>query len=130
MARDLFKHFLMPAADDRTQKFVGRLGILVIVILALMIATTNTDALVLMGGFAVSYGLQMVPALIAVCYWPFLTRQGVVIGLIGGLITVTVTDAIGLLWLGILPWGRWPLTIHSAGWGILMTLGSLCWCPW
>jgi solute:Na+ symporter, SSS family len=123
IARDLFKNFLMPAADDRTQKFVGRLGILVIVILALVVATTSTDALVLVGGLAVSYGFQMVPALIGVCYWPFLTRQGVALGLVGGLITVTLTDSVGLLWPDLLPWGRWPLTIHSAGWGVLVNVG-------
>jgi hypothetical protein len=87
------------------------------------VATTATDALVLLGGLAVSYGLQMWPALLAVCYWPFLTRQGVVLGLVGGLVTVTLTDAIGPLWLGITAWGRWPLTIHAAGWGIVVNLG-------
>ena len=31
-----------------------------------------------------------------------------------------MTDSIGQTLLGpLLPWGRWPLTIHSAGWGIL-----------
>ena len=24
---------------------------------------------------------------------------------------------------GITAWGRWPLTIHSAGWGIIFNLG-------
>ena len=122
LARDLFGHFLMPHADDRTQKFAGRLSIVVVVVAALLVATTNTEALVLLGGLAVSYGFQMWPALIAACYWPFLTRQGVVTGLIAGVITVTVTDAIGVAWIGILPWGRWPLTIHAAGWGITVNL--------
>ena len=122
LARDLFGHFLMPHADDRTQKFAGRLSIVVVVVAALLVATTNTEALVLLGGLAVSYGFQMWPALIAACYWPFLTRQGVATGLIAGVITVTVTDAIGVAWIGILPWGRWPLTIHAAGWGITVNL--------
>ena len=25
--------------------------------------------------------------------------------------------------MGITAWGRWPLTIHSAGWGIFFNLG-------
>ena len=123
LTRDLFRPFVLPNADDRTQKFVGRVGALLVVVLALVVATTATDALVLLGGLAVSYGLQMWPALLAVCYWPFLTRQGVVLGLVGGLVTVTLTDAIGPLWLGITAWGRWPLTIHAAGWGIVVNLG-------
>ena len=92
LARDLFGRFLMPGADDRTQKFIGRLCVLVVVVLALMVATTSTTALVLLGELAVSYGFQMWPALIAVCWWPFLTRQGVATGLIAGLVTVTATD--------------------------------------
>ena len=122
LTRDLFRPFVLPNADDRTQKFVGRIGTVVVVVLALLVATAATDALVLLGGLAVSYGLQMWPALIAICYWPFLTRQGVTLGLIAGLITVTLTEAIGPLWLGITAWGRWPLTIHAAGWGIVINL--------
>ena len=84
-------------------------------------ATTATDALVLLGGLAVAYGFQMWPALIAVCWWPFLTRQGIVLGLIAGLIAVTMTESIGSQFVEA--WGRWPLTIHSAGWGIFFNLG-------
>ena len=98
----------------------GRIGVIVIVLAALMVATAATDALVLLGGLAVAYGFQMWPALIAVCWWPFLTRQGVIVGLIAGLIAVTLTENIGAQFM---PWGRWPLTIHSAGWGIIFNLG-------
>ena len=79
-----------------------------------------SDALVLLGGLAVAYGFQMWPALIAVCWWPFLTRQGIVAGLVAGLVAVTVTEPIGAQFM---PWGRWPLTMHSAGWGIVFNLG-------
>jgi len=87
---------------------------------ALVVATTATDALVLLGGLAVAYGFQMWPALIAVCWWPYLTRQGITWGLVAGLVAVTLTESIGSQFM---PWGRWPMTIHSAGWGILFNLG-------
>jgi Na+/proline symporter len=123
LTRDLFRPFVLPQADDRTQKFAGRIGTVIVVVLALVVATTESDALVLLGALAVSYGLQMWPALIAACYWPFLTRQGVAAGLVAGLIAVTLTDAVGPDWLGISAWGRWPLTIHAAGWGLAVNLG-------
>jgi SSS family solute:Na+ symporter len=123
LTRDLFRPFVLPQADDRTQKFAGRIGTVIVVVLALVVATTESDALVLLGALAVSYGLQMWPALIAACYWPFLTRQGVAAGLVAGLIAVTLTDAVGPHWLGISAWGRWPLTIHAAGWGFAVNLG-------
>ncbi len=122
LTRDLLKRYLMPNASHGTQKLFGRLGVVVIVLAALVVATTATDALVLLGGLAVAYGFQMWPALIAVCWWPYLTRQGVVIGLAAGLIAVTLTESIGVKNFGT-PWGRWPWTIHSAGWGIFFNLG-------
>nr|VFK24015.1 MAG: Na+/proline symporter [Candidatus Kentron sp. LFY] len=122
LTRDIIKRFLMPAASHRQQKLFGRIGVIIIVVLALIVAQTATDALVLLGGLAVAFGFQMWPALIAVCWWPWLTRQGITWGLIAGLIAVVATEKIGVSWFGIESWGRWPLTIHSAGWGILFNL--------
>jgi Na+/proline symporter len=119
LTRDLLKRFIIPNASHAQQKLYGRLGVILIVIAALMVATTSTDALVLLGGLAVAYGFQMWPALIAVCWWPYLTRQGVTVGLIAGLIAVTLTESIGAEFM---PWGRWPMTLHSAFWGILFNL--------
>jgi Na+/proline symporter len=124
LTRDLYKHFLKPEASHATQKLFGRIGVAIIVFAALIVATTSKDALVLLGGLAVAYGFQMWPALIGICYWPFLTRRGITIGLILGLIAVTCTETIGTKWFGITSWGRWPWTIHSAGWGIIFNLGS------
>jgi Na+/proline symporter len=121
MTRDIIRRYVLPSASDVQQKFFGRLGVIIIVLAALVVATFSTDALVLLGGLAVAYGFQMWPALIAVCWWPFLTRQGVVVGLIAGLIAVTMTESIGAQYVDA--WGRWPLTIHSAGWGIFFNLG-------
>jgi len=52
-------------------------------------------------------------------WWPFLTRQGIVVGLVAGLIAVTLTENIGAQFM---PWGRWPMTLHSAFWGIFFNL--------
>ncbi len=122
LTRDLLKHFVLPNATHMQQKLFGRIGVGVIVLAALVVATTATDALVLLGGLAVAYGFQMWPSLMAVCWFPWLTRQGVTLGLIAGLVAVTCTETIGQN-LGIEAWGRWPLTIHSAGWGIIFNLG-------
>ena len=80
LTRDLYKRFISPDASHDAQKLLGRVGVVVITILALIVATTSQDALVLLGGLAVAYGFQMWPALIATCWWPWLTRQGVTVG--------------------------------------------------
>ena len=113
---------MLPNASDKIQVLLGRVFVILIVFMALLVAATATDALVLLGGLAVAYGFQMWPALIAICFWPWLTRLGITLGLIAGLIAVTCTESIGAA-LGITAWGRWPLTIHSAGWGIFFNLG-------
>jgi Na+/proline symporter len=123
LTRDLYKRYLNPEASHTTQKLFGRLGVVVICGLALFVATTSQDALVLLGGLAVAFGFQMWPALMGVCYFPWLTRQGITVGLIAGLIAVMMTESIGVSWFGIKAWGRWPWTIHSAGWGIFFNLG-------
>tara|TARA_B100000674_G_scaffold489427_1_gene503392 strand:- start:217 stop:2154 length:1938 start_codon:yes stop_codon:yes gene_type:complete len=122
ITRDLVKRYILPNANDKTQVLLGRIFVILIVVMALLVAATATDALVLLGGLAVAYGFQMWPALIAICFWPWLTRLGITLGLIAGLVAVTCTESIGAA-LGITAWGRWPLTIHSAGWGIFFNLG-------
>lgn len=123
LTRDIIKRYIVPEAGHTAQKAFGRLGVVVIVFAALIVATVSQDALVLLGGLAVAYGFQMWPSLIAVCWWPWLTRAGIVAGLVAGLVAVTLTENMGRDWFGIEAWGRWPLTIHSAGWGILFNLG-------
>jgi len=127
LTRDLLKHFIMPQASHGQQKFFGRVGVGIIVLAALVVASTSKDALVLLGGLAVAFGFQMWPPLMAVCYFPWFTRAGITWGLAAGIVVVILTETFGQTiagWFGIkLAWGRWPWTIHSAGWGIIFNLG-------
>jgi len=126
LTRDLYKRYLNPTADHVTQKLFGRLGVAFIVGSALLVATFSADALVLLGGLAVAFGFQMWPSLAAVCWFPWITRQGATWGLLAGLLAVIFTESFGKTVAGVvgieLPWGRWPWTIHSAGWGIIFNL--------
>ena len=87
---------------------------------ALVVAANSSQAIVMLGGLAVAYGFQMYPSLIGICYYKGFNRKGVVAGLIAGLIAVTLTDKTSI-WFGV-PWGAYPFTIHSAGWGIFFNL--------
>lgn len=127
LTRDLYKRYLNPSASHLTQKLFGRIGVGVIVLAALVVATVSSDALVLLGGLAVAFGFQMWPSLAAVCWFPWITRQGATLGLAAGLLAVIFTESLGASIAGAvgvdLPWGRWPWTIHSAGWGIIFNVG-------
>ena len=126
ITRDLLKHFVMPSASDSTQKLWGRLFVGVIVVAALVVATVSTDKIVLLGGLAVAFGFQMWPALIAICFVPWFTRAGITWGLVAGIIAVVLTDKTNGAIVDFtgwdIPWGRNPLTMHSAFWGILANL--------
>lgn len=125
LTRDFHKRYLRPAASHGAQKFFGRVTMVLIVVSALVISTFSRDALVLLGGLAVAFGLQMAPSLAAVTWFPWITRQGAIWGLIAGILGVLCTENLGLMILssiGIDYWGRWPLTIHSAGWGLALNI--------
>jgi len=118
LTRDIVKVFIKKDMTETGQVFVGRINVLIVVGSALIFASIVPGAIVMLGGLAVSYGFMMYPALIGTLYWPWLTRQGVVTGLICGIIAVTLTFKFKFG----LPWGAYPLTIHCAGWGILFNL--------
>lgn len=120
VTRDIYKKYVSPDASDKTQKMYGRIFVVMVAGAALIVAANATQAIVMLGGLAVAYGFQMFPALIGICYYKGFTTKGVVFGLIAGLIAVTLTDKTSA-WFGV-PWGAYPLTIHSAGWGILFNL--------
>ncbi len=94
LTKDFVARTVFPNATQNQQILAGRVIVIIIVAAALWIATTVTDALVLLGGLAVAYGLQMVPALVGICYWPWFTRQGVMTGMIVGLVVVTCTETL------------------------------------
>ena len=125
LTRDIYKRYLNPASTHKMQKLAGRMGVGFIVISALLVATYSRDALVLLGGLAVAFGFQMWTPLAAVCWIPWITRQGASYGLLAGIIGVIFTEKFGigiLADMGLDFWGRWPWTIHSAGWGMILNL--------
>ena len=123
ITRDVYKRYIKPDASESAQKLCGRIFVVIVALAALVVASFAKDALVMLGGLAVAYGFQMFPALMGACYFPWLSRRGIAIGLVAGLLGVTLTDntVTWFAWLGV-PWGKYPLTIHSAGWGILFNL--------
>ena len=120
ITKDIYKYYFNPSASESSQKMVGRIFVVVVAFSALVVAIVSTDALVMIGGLAVAYGFQMYPALIGNLYCKWISKTGVILGLISGLAAVTLTDKMSNLFS--LPWGAYPFTIHSAGWGILFNL--------
>ena len=120
ITRDIYKNYIDEKVTEDKQKFIGRLFVVVVAVAALVVAIVSTDALVMLGGLAVAYGFQMYPALFGNLYCKWISKTGVTMGLIAGLLAVTLTDKMSSIFP--LPWGAYPLTIHSAGWGIFFNI--------
>ena len=124
ITRDIYKNYIDEEVTEDRQKFIGRLFVVVVAVAALVVAIVSTDALVMLGGLAVAYGFQMYPALFGNLYCKWISKTGVTVGLITGLLAVTLTDKMSSIFS--LPWGAYPLTIHSAGWGIFFNIIFTC----
>ncbi len=120
ITKDIYKQYFNKDASEDLQKLIGRIFVVVVALFALVVAAKANQAIVMLGGLAVAYGFQMYPALMGNLYFSWFSRRGISIGLIAGLIGVTLTDKIVSVFG--LPWGAYPLTIHSAGWGIFFNL--------
>ena len=123
LSRDVFLRYLKAGAGDAGQLLFGRLSITTCTLLALLLASFAPDSMLLLGGLALALAFQLWPSLLAATWFPWITRQGAVYGLAAGMIAVLFTEGIGQILTGdSLPWGRWPWTIHSAGWGMAANL--------
>jgi len=119
LTRDIYKRYLRPDADDADQKFVGRLCTGLLFLASMLLATYSMEATILLGTLAIAFAFQLWPSLLAVTWFPWITRQAAVLGLVAGLIVVVMTETLGQkLSANSLPWGRWPWTMHSAAWGM------------
>jgi Na+/proline symporter len=118
LTRDIVKRYIVKDMTETGQTQWGRITVTLVVGSALIFASLVPGAIVMLGALATSFGFMMYPPLIATLYWPWLTRQGIVIGLICGIIAVLATFRFDFG----LPWGYNPLTIFAAGWGILFNL--------
>lgn len=72
---------------------------------------------------ALALSAQMLPMIVGLCWLPWLSRRGVLAGLVVGIVVAVLTEFPGPLlqraFLGDIFWGESPLTMHAAGWGLL-----------
>ena len=134
IVRDVIISYLSPLATLSQQKLYARCSIAAIIGSALLLATYAPQAQVQLAALALGFAVQLWPALAGVCWLSWVTREGVNTGLIAGMSAVLLTEPLGASissYFGVeLPWGRWPWTIHSAGWGIFVNIVSCVVVSW
>ena len=125
ITRDIIKRYFFINMKGEQQIFFSRIIVMLIFFIALSIALSRSNNILELGSFSLSIGCQMLIPLIAICYFPWFTKNGITMGLVVGLFVVFLTEEFGQnLMTNILPWGKWPFTIHSSAWGVFFNLLS------
>ncbi len=123
LARDVYKRHFERDADWGDQKRMSAVFMLLLCLSALMLATFAMQAAVVLAALAIPMSFQLLPALMAALWLPWLPRRAVTFGLIVGLVVVVLTEPLGQILTGYsLPWGKWPFTVHSGVWGMFFNL--------
>ena len=123
ITRDLYKAYIDKEMKWEKELLVARLCMLLIFLAALYLATFAKPAMILFGGIAISIAFQFIIVLLGTLWFPWITRGAAIMGIISGIIIVVLTETLGQQITGNrLPWGRWPLTIHSGVWGLLFNV--------
>ena len=124
--RELVATYLIPNLTERQQRFAARVSLGIgFFLLALMASFTPLFSAIL-ASLALPFAVQLLPAILGLIFVRWISRGAILAGLALGMLIVFFTEPPGLiLFEGLfveLPWGRWPLTIHSAAWGLAFNL--------
>jgi len=107
--RDIYQKLISPEASEQRAVLMGRLLIVIFAAISVLLALTKPTFIVKIVALSLGGLLQLMPALIGAIYWPRATKQGVISGLIVGMIVLILTQFV---------WPA-PLKILSGAWGIL-----------
>ncbi|RFC66596.1 hypothetical protein [Mesorhizobium denitrificans] len=119
---ELVSRYILPDLDQNGQRLASRIALAGIYLCAAAVANFAPLSAAVFGALALSLSVQLLPAYLGLCWVPWISRSGVIVGLILGILLVVFTEPFGLIlfdrFFVEIPWGRWPLTIHSAAWGL------------
>jgi Na+/proline symporter len=122
VTRELILPFIVPGLSAGGQRLATGIGLAVAYATLATLAAFAPLFSAVFGSVAIPFAVQLLPALLGLCFVRWISRAAVLAGLVFGLLMVTFTEPLGLILVeGLfldLPWGRWPLTIHSAAWGL------------
>ncbi|MDX9895080.1 MAG: sodium:solute symporter family protein [Desulfofustis sp.] len=117
--RDVYwRYFKKQEAGHAEQIWANRVFVTLLTVLAVIVSLTAPGAIVMIGGFATSFGFIMYLMLMGVHYGFRYPAIGVVIGLIGAIAACFVTYF----------WYQYPLSMHTAFWGLFagLVIAYLC----
>ena len=124
--RELVHTYLYPNLTEKGQRLGARISLGFGFFLLGLMAAFMPYVSAVFASVALPLALQLLPAMVGFTFMRWISRGAVLAGIALGSLLVVFTEPLGLIiFEGLfvdLPWGRWPLTIHSAGWGLAMNL--------
>lgn len=125
---ELTSRFIVPGMDQRATRFAARVTLALIYAAVAIIASYAPLGATIFSSLTLSLSVQLLPAVLGLCWVRWISRSGVLTGLIVGSLFVVFTESFGLILFERLfvdlPWGRWPLSMHSAGWGLITNFAA------
>lgn len=129
LVRQIYKPWFHGAMDRKATVTVTRVVIGLLVLLSVGMQALTPVTLSALGALALPLAFQLWTPLLGMTWLRWITPQAAVTGVGFGIAGVLLTEPFGfavLSYLGLdLPWGRWPWTIHSAGWGMAANLAAV-----
>lgn len=91
LVEDLYKIVAKKDASAKTQVMLGRLGVLIVAVVAVMLASARNDSILGLVAFAwAGFGAAFGPIVILSLYWRKLTTAGALAGMLTGAVTVVL----------------------------------------
>lgn len=126
VTREVVLTYLLPRLGPHRQRLTARIALGFAFFFVAYMASFLPLVSAVLGSVALPLAVQLLPALLGVTFVRWIGRGAILAGLTIGALIVVFTEPLGLiLFEGLfveLPWGRWPLTIHSAAWGLAFNL--------
>ncbi|MCF6200108.1 MAG: hypothetical protein L3J67_12090, partial [Hyphomicrobiaceae bacterium] len=128
-AAEWIKQSARPTGPNLRHKGLTRMAIGILLFVCLVWALQKPSDPLPLFLLAGAFGVQLLPALLGLCYFKRLSGPAIQDGALAGLLAVFVTSTIpqGIAApLGLtLPFAAWPLSMHPALWGLLVNLIAL-----
>lgn len=124
--RELIITYLLSRLTEKGQRLAARITLGFAFFFVTFMASFMPLISAIGASVALPLAVQMLPAIFGLTFLPWISRGAVLAGLTLGMLIVVFTEPLGLILFEALfvdlPWGRWPLTIHSAAWGLVFNL--------
>ena len=125
---ELLDRYVVPDLTPRGERLAARVSLAIIYAAIVLLAAFLPALATVLSTLALPLSAQLFAAYLGLCWLRWVSRSAVLVGLAFGILFVVFTEPPGLIVFdGLfvqLPWGRWPLTIHSAAWGLAINVGA------